>query len=234
MNPTRSLLVVEDDAVLRRHLKMLLEAEGYSVTDCETLAEARVITSQKNNILACVVDWSLPDGEGAELISELRAKESMIPMLLLTARSALSDKVMGLKLGATDYIVKPFEPLELLARLDRHITFYEKMNHKERGVIYKAGDISIDEIHHRAFWRQSPVELTRLQFSLLVFLIRSPGKVFSRDDLLNEVWGIDKYPTTRTVDNHIVQLRQKFAAEYFVTVHGYGYKFEVPVKHCHE
>lgn len=233
MSPSRRILIVEDDQVLRRHLRILLEAEGYRVEDCGSINEARTSLTEQGKFSAFIIDWALPDGEGSDFISAARAAGTTIPMILLTARANVTDKVLGLKLGASDYMVKPFEPLELLARLDRHISFYEQLSKKDLVTLIEIGDITVDQIHHRAYWRGDPVELTRLQFALLLFLLRAPDRVFSRDELLNEVWGFDKYPTTRTVDNHIVQLRQKFSPDYFLTVHGLGYKFVAPKKTCH-
>jgi DNA-binding response OmpR family regulator len=234
MKQARRILVLEDDDVLRRQLRILLEAERYIITDVGKITAAKDFLGQESSFAAFIIDWSLPDGEGTEIISMIRATGCLAPIFLLTARANLTDRVVGLKLGATDYVIKPFEPLELLARLDRHISTYEQLQGKETGEDLVLGDIRIDKSRHQAFWQGEQVELTRLQFNLLVFLCKAPDKVFTRDELLNEVWGLDKYPTTRTIDNHIAQLRQKFAADYFVTLHGLGYKFTVPSKICHE
>ena len=214
------ILLVEDDRALQESLSECLRAENFEILKASTIKEAQA--ALRDSPILIVLDWMLPDGQGIELLRELRASSNQIPVILLTARTDLVDKVLGLELGANDYMTKPFEPRELIARIRVQLR-QPKAN--ESTELLKAGPIQMDLNSHHVNFNNEEVSLTRMEFALLKLFLESPGKVFSRDEILDLVWGM-RYPTTRTVDMHIRQLRQKFAPEYFETIHGTGYRFK--------
>jgi len=219
------VLLVEDDPSLQESLSACLVVENFDLDTASNLGEAREKLEHKPEIL--ILDWMLPDGQGIELLKELRASGNQVPVILLTARSELVDKVLGLELGANDYMTKPFEPRELIARIRvqlRHQGGEEKIAGSSPQFL-EAGPVCMDVETHEVQFHGREVSLTKMEFSLLKLFLESPGKVFSRDEILDMVWGL-RYPTTRTVDMHVRQLRQKFSPEHFETVHGTGYRFK--------
>ena len=223
------VLLVEDEPGLILTLTDRLESEGFTV---ETAAdgesgEQRAISGDFDLI---ILDVMLPKKNGLDVCRDLRRQNVSTPILMLTARGETIDKVLGLKLGADDYLTKPFEVLELLARIEALLRRSPQKNQNNQPETYNFGSISID--FRRAEVRKDglPVELSALEFKLLQHLIEHRGKMLSRDELLDEVWGYDATPTTRTVDVHIAWLRQKLEPnprrpQYIITVHGLGYKF---------
>ena len=223
------VLLVEDEPGLILTLTDRLESEGFAV---ETAAdgesgERRAISGDFDLI---ILDVMLPKKNGLDVCRDLRRQNVSTPILMLTARGETIDKVLGLKLGADDYLTKPFEVLELLARIEALLRRSPQKNQNSQNETYNFGSISID--FRRAEVRKDglPVELSALEFKLLQHLIEHRGKMLSRDELLDEVWGYDATPTTRTVDVHIAWLRQKLEPnprrpQYIITVHGLGYKF---------
>jgi two-component system alkaline phosphatase synthesis response regulator PhoP len=223
------VLLVEDEPGLILTLTDRLESEGFAV---ETAAdgesgERRAISGDFDLI---ILDVMLPKKNGLDVCRDLRRQNVSTPILMLTARGETIDKVLGLKLGADDYLTKPFEVLELLARIEALLRRSPQKNQNSQNETYNFGSVSID--FRRAEVRKDglPVELSALEFKLLQHLIEHRGKMLSRDELLDEVWGYDATPTTRTVDVHIAWLRQKLEPnprrpQYIITVHGLGYKF---------
>lgn len=221
-----SILVVEDDDSLGRGIFESLKREGFSPTRVNDLAAARCFLAESAPQLM-ILDWMLPDGQGIDLLRELNAAGAVCPVILLTARAELTDKVLGLELGADDYMTKPFEPRELVARIRALLRRAERVVSPAApasGRLSVSG-ITLDLVARIASHGRSEVELTRMEFELLRVLMENPGKVFSRDELLNKVWGFENYPTTRTVDTHVLQLRQKFSDDVIETVRGVGYRF---------
>ncbi len=220
------ILLVEDDAGIREPLMEVLHREGFDVEAATCLEEAR---SKTGDII--LLDWMLPDGQGIEYLRELRTAGNRTPVIFLTARTDLVDKVLGLEFGANDYVTKPFEPRELIARIRVQFRDLPDKNQEislppeDPNSIY-VGKIRLCSMTHEAFFQNERVNLTRMEFGLLKLLMENPGKVFTRDELLSKIWGA-RYPSTRTVDNHILQLRNKFEPNYFETVHGVGYRFRV-------
>jgi DNA-binding response OmpR family regulator len=225
------ILVVEDDRNLLDTLEYNLRNEGYDVVTAVDGAEALdVARREKPNLI--ILDIMLPKVSGFEVCRILR-KEMMVPILMLTAKAEETDKIVGLEIGADDYMTKPFSLRELLARV-RAMLRRAKMVETQLGVeeaLLKVGDIQVDIARHQASKEATTLELTPKEFDLLAFLARNRGFVFSRGQLLEKVWGYDFAGDTRTVDVHIRWLREKIEdnpnePKLLVTVRGVGYKLE--------
>jgi DNA-binding response OmpR family regulator len=218
------LLLIEDDENLGESIKKLLTLEGFGVSWVKSLAEARELLS--DDIKMIVLDWMLPDGQGIDFLKELRASSNLIPVIMLTARVELIDKIIGLESGANDYMTKPFEPRELVARIRVQLRTRPTISSESTSEI-NLGDLVMDCAARKTFYKGVEVEFTKMEFDLLRLLVDSPGRAFSREEILNKVWGYDSYPTTRTVDTHILQLRQKMDDGLIETVRGVGYRLKV-------
>jgi len=222
------VLLVEDEAGLRLTLNDRLVSEGY---DVETAADGEAALSEAatGNYDLIVLDVMLPRMNGFDVCREVRRRGVTTPILMLTARGQVVDKVVGLKLGADDYLTKPFEALELMARLEALLR-RRPSSPQPGGGTYRFGEVVVD--FRRAEVRRggTPVELSAREFKLLRHFIEHRGATLSRELLLAEVWGYDETPLTRTVDVHVAGLRQKIEANpkspaYILTIHGLGYKF---------
>lgn len=224
------ILLIEDEPGLIITLTDRLRSEGYDVvsaTDGKTGFEM----AEAENYDLIILDVMLPKKNGYDVARDLRQKGNATPILMLTAKGETIDKVLGLKLGADDYLTKPFEVIELLARVEALLRRSPmKANGHANGDAFKFGDVAIDFKRAEVSCREVPVDLSAMEFKLLQFLIENRGIVHSRDSLLDAVWGYDAMPTTRTVDVHIAWLRQKLEENprhprFIQTVHGIGYKF---------
>ena len=227
-----TILVVDDEPQVAASLRDLLEREGYVVRVAGSVAEARRElaggTSERAPIDAMLLDWRLPDGEGIDLLKELR-KTSELPVLMVTARVEVIDRVLGLEIGADDYVTKPVEPRELLARLKARLRTHHHHHHRGAPVparLLEQAGVRIDLDTREVTFEGQPVPTTRMEFGLLALLVEHPGRVFSREELLNRVWGYERTPTTRTVDTHVVQLRTKLRADLIESVRGIGYRLQ--------
>lgn len=219
----RKILLVEDDENLGQNLKRYLSDEGFDVTWIQNIASAQAQIAQKDLI---ILDWMLPDGQGVDLLKKLRDSGVNVPVIMLTARTELIDKVLGLESGANDYLTKPFEPRELVARIRVQLRIGSSesgQNLKTEGVI-ELEDVRIDRTRREVSFQGKITELTKMEFDFLCLLALSPNRAFSRDEILNKVWGYEHYPTTRTVDTHVLQLRQKLREDLIETVRGVGYR----------
>jgi len=225
------VLVVEDDPNLLETLKYNLKKESYDVVTAADGEQAlEVARKEKPDLI--ILDLMLPKVSGFEVCRILR-KEMIVPILMLTAKAEETDKIVGLEIGADDYMTKPFSLRELLARI-RAMLRRAKMAETQPGVeeaLLKVGDIKVDIARHQASKGTATLELTPKEFDLLAFLARNRSFVFSRDQLLEKVWGYDFAGDTRTVDVHIRWLRQKIEADpnnpkHLITVRGIGYKLE--------
>jgi len=233
VQPPRRLLLVEDEPGLVMTLTDRLIAEGYEVQSAMTAPDGlEAGTTGAFDII--LLDVMLPGGNGLDVCRELRQRGVRSPVLMLTARGQVIDKVVGLKLGADDYVVKPFEMAELLARIEavlrRSLAASTAPALAPGGEAYRFGDVTIDFRKAEVIKDGTPLELSALEFKLLRYFIEHKGAVLSRDELLNEVWGYDAMPSTRTVDVHVAWLRQKLEdnprhPQYVLTMHGLGYKF---------
>jgi DNA-binding response OmpR family regulator len=228
-NTTRALgriLVIEDDPAVQKALRRLFEAEGYLV---ETHGDgiSGLESFQKTVPTAVILDLRLPKMSGRDVCRQIKTLSPNLPILVLSAASDVADKVLLLELGADDYVTKPFSPRELLARVRtalRHNAPAAKRS------LLSFDNVTVDVARMEVKRDGTVITLTAQEFKTLQFLLQNAERVISRDELLNEVWGYQNYPSTRTVDNHILRLRQKLERDpanpvHFRTVHGVGYKF---------
>jgi len=225
------VLVVEDDPGILRTVADNLRFEQYEVITA-TDGETAYLRQQHEQPDLIVLDLMLPRMSGLELCRKLRAEDVQVPVLMLTARSEEADRVRGLDTGGDDYVTKPFSIPELMARVRALLRRASSMSGAPATLTF--GQVEIDFLRYAALVGGRPVEMTRKEFALLRFLAAREDIVITRDEILNRVWGVDAYPVTRTVDNHIASLRAKLEADparpvHIQTVHGVGYKF-VPQK----
>jgi DNA-binding response OmpR family regulator len=224
--PTERILVVEDDRAVQKALKRLFETEGFAV-EISGDGRSAVQSCRSAAPAAVVLDLRLPIMSGRDVCREIKQQSPNIPIIVLSAASDISDKVLLLELGADDYVTKPFSPRELLARV--RVALRHNLR-KESSLTNKFGAVSVDLVKMEVTKEGDVVELTAQEFKTLKFLLQNAERVITRDELLNTVWGYQNYPSTRTVDNHILKLRQKLEKDpsnpvHFRTVHGIGYKF---------
>ncbi len=222
------ILLVEDEAGLILTLTDRLSSEGFDVRSA-TDGERGLSDALAESFDLIILDVMLPKRNGLDVCRDLRQKNVHTPILMLTAKGETLDKVLGLKLGADDYLTKPFEMLELLARIEALMRRSTNTNGNATDA-FRFGDVSVDFRRAEVSKNNQPVELSAIEFKLLQFLIENRGAVHSRDKLLDAVWGYDAMPTTHTVDVHVAWLRQKLEAnpkhpQFIQTVHGLGYKF---------
>jgi len=222
------ILIVEDEKALADGLGINLSKEGYRVSK---VAEGNGVVNLvlKNSPHLILLDLLLPDMSGLDVCRELRQKGLEVPIIMLTAKTEEIDRVVGLELGANDYVTKPFSMPELLARIRAHLR-HQGRRSRNGLTRYHFGDVQIDFEKFSATRNEKPLNLTPKEFDILRLLISCHGEVVTRDRLLDEVWGYDSYPTTRTVDNHILKLRQKLeedptSPKYILSIYGEGYRF---------
>jgi DNA-binding response OmpR family regulator len=220
------ILVVEDDRATRKALQQLFEPEGYSVVVAETGTEGlAAFRAARPNFV--ILDLGLPQLGGQDVCKQIRKESEEVPILILTGSSDEISRVLLLELGADDYVTKPFSPKELLARVRAVLRRARRSPAVEQ--LY-FDDVSVDFSKMEVSRADRSVALTPQEFKLLKYFAHNPQRVLSRDQLLSDVWGYNSYPSTRTVDSHILTLRQKLEADpanpvHFVTVHNAGYKF---------
>jgi DNA-binding response OmpR family regulator len=228
------ILIAEDDANIRLGLVATLESDGYAVTAASDGAQALKLFPQDGFDLV-LLDIMMPKTNGYDVCRELRARGARVPVLFLTAKGEEIDKVVGLKLGADDYVTKPFGVHELLARVEallrRSRTQAKERTTEELPAVFRLGAASIDRKRFSATVDGRSAPLTARELKLAEVFASRPGEVLTRDALLNAVWGVDYFGTTRTLDQHVAQLRKKIEEHpetpaAIVTVHGVGYRFE--------
>jgi two-component system alkaline phosphatase synthesis response regulator PhoP len=220
------ILIIEDEPDLLRGLELNIKAEGYRVLTAST-GDAGLDTAVRERPDLVLLDLMLPGRSGLDVCRELRRQQFDAPIIMLTARAEEVDRVVGLEIGADDYVTKPFGIRELLARI--RVRLRRRSGHASDAVL-RFGDAEIDLDKHEATRAGKRVELTGKEFEVLRVLWQHRGQIVTRERLLDEVWGYEHYPTTRTVDNHILRLRQKLEAEpsnprHIVSIYGEGYKF---------
>jgi len=221
------ILIVEDELSMRVALEDAFKHYGFDVLsalDGET--GLKIVEENRPDLI--ILDVMLPGIEGFEVCKRLRQRGFLNPILMLTARSQEVDKIIGLELGADDYVTKPFSDRELLARVKALLR--RASQGAPEADLYRFGPVALDFTHLTAEKAGAPVQLTSTEFSLLQYLVSQKGNVVTREDLLNKVWGYEFFPQSRTVDNHILRLRQKLEDDpnhprHILTIHGRGYRF---------
>ena len=227
-HPSRKVLIVEDEEDIAESIKYNLEKEGgFAVTVARTGETGLALARQKEFDLI-ILDVMLPGIDGLQVCREIRATSpsSHVPILMLTARAEETDKLVGLELGADDYLTKPFSMRELLARAKAQVRRSARERHSGSSWIRDEG-LEIDIEGHRLWLDGRETSLTRMEFALLAALVKSRGRVLTRDRLLETVWGYDQHVSTRTVDVHVRRLRRKLRklGDRIETVFGVGYRF---------
>jgi two-component system, OmpR family, alkaline phosphatase synthesis response regulator PhoP len=223
----RRILLVEDEPGLVLTLSDRLASEGYEVETAGD-GETAVERAGAGGFDLVILDVALPRKNGFDVCRDLRQQGVAVPILMLTARNQTVDKIVGLKIGADDYVTKPFDMMELLARIEALLRRAPATAAPDAP--YQFDGVRVDPRGAEVFRDGKPVALSAREFQLLVYLIRHKGEVLSRDKLLHEVWGYTAIPSTRTVDVHVTWLRQKLEANpkeprHILTVYGFGYKF---------
>ena len=225
------ILVVDDEASIRELLSFNLKKNGYSV---ETAADGREALAKAAGMDLVLLDIMLPEVDGLEVCRRLKAdlQTSGIPIIMLTAKAEEIDRVLGLELGADDYVIKPFSMRELLARVKAVLRRSAKDSQSEKGreETLKIGGLRLDFSSYQAWLHDEPIALTPKEYELLKLLVTNPGRAFTRDELLERIWGYEYYGDTRTVDVHIRHLRAKLKGDENIskaieTVRGIGYRF---------
>ncbi|AQM20740.1 response regulator transcription factor VxrB [Vibrio anguillarum] len=216
----QTLLLVEDDKNLADGLLVSLEQAGYDCLHAETIADVKQHWDSADLV---ILDRQLPDGDSVQYLPEWR-KIKELPVILLTALVTVKDKVAGLDAGANDYLTKPFAEAELFARIRAQLRSPESEGQDDTKVV--TPNLVIDKATREVFFKEDSITLTRTEFDLLLFLASNLGRVFTRDELLDHVWGYNHFPTTRTVDTHVLQLRQKLPGLEIETLRGVGYKMK--------
>ena len=221
-----TVLIVEDDPRMQKVLKRLFETEQFAVSSAADGLDALQAFHAENPEVV-VLDLMLPRLSGRDLCKRIKKSATRTPVIILSAVTEVADKVLLLELGADDYITKPFSPRELLARVQAAL---RRVQQHSPDVPQRFGECQVDFPRMQVLRGGDPVALTAHEFKLLRFLLENPERVISREELLTDVWGYNSYPTTRSVDNQILKLRQKLELDpanpqHFLTVHGAGYRF---------
>lgn len=207
------ILLIEDDESLGKNLKESLEKENYLVQWAKSLADTTEYNPDEFDLV--LLDWMLPDGQGIDYLKT----PTKTPIIMLTARTDLLDKVLGLESGASDYMTKPFELRELIARI--RVQTRKDINQEQTKI--HINNLLVDAIKREVYIDDTNIVLTKMEFDLLYLLASQKDQIFSREKLLDKVWGYENYPTTRTVDTHVLQLRQKLGSDIIKTIRGIGY-----------
>ena len=225
-NKKTRILIVEDEPAMVQGLRDNFEYEGYEVISALD-GSAGLEKALNDNPDLVVLDVMMPKMSGLDVCKHLKVKKPNLPIIMLTARGQEIDKVVGLELGADDYVTKPFSIRELMARVKAVL---RRVNPQPDVDVYKFSDVEVNVKANEVLRSGRAVELSAKEFALLAYFVAHPGETLSRDRLLDAVWGYENYPNTRTVDAHIVHLRQKLETNpeeprFILTVHGSGYKF---------
>ena len=221
----KRVLIIEDEKSIADLERDYLELEGMSV-NVQTNGAAGLQAAEAEDFDLIILDIMLPDMDGFEICRRLR-KSHDTPMIMVSARTEKIDKIRGLGLGADDYITKPFDPAELVARVKAHIARYDRIKGSsgEKGTEIVYRDLVIQPLSRRVFFKDKEVFLTAKEFDLLYFLAGNPNRVFSKDTIFNKVWGMQSYGDAGTVVVHLTHLREKIPMDYIETVRGVGYRF---------
>ena len=232
MASAQKILVIEDEPDIRKLVQYNLTQEHFNVVEAEDGEQGlSLLQREKPNLV--ILDLMLPGLSGLELCKLLRQRSdtSRLPILMLTAKAGEADRIVGLEMGADDYLAKPFSPREMVARVRAILRRAESKPAAETAVSYEKGPLKIDFSTYEVFVRGKPVKLTLKEFELLRFLVQNPSRVLNRDQLLDRVWGGETFVTPRTVDVHIRRLRKAIEKDdrkpkWILTVRGVGYKLD--------
>jgi len=225
------ILVVEDEKPILKGLVDNLKEEGFDVLS-ESIGKNALSTAMTEKIDLVLLDIMLPDMSGLDICKEIKKKKIATPVIMLTAKSKESDKILGLELGADDYITKPFSINEVLARIRavlRRVAIHDKAK-SEKLEHFDFGDVTVDFVKYEALRGNKKLNLSKREYEVLEYLIKRRGEVVTRNDLLDVVWGYETFPTTRTVDNFIARIRKQIEKRpsdpiYLLSIRGAGYKF---------
>ncbi len=226
---SEKILIIEDDESLAKGLKLNLKAEGYEVDwASDGLQGLRKAMSAAPDLI--ILDLMLPKMQGLEVCRRIREKKLRVPIIMLTAKGEEVDKVVGLEIGADDYITKPFSLRELLARIKARLRRERGEEHSDPIKVLKIGEVEIDFVQFKVRRKNKELELTSMEAEILKYMAGHQGEVVTRDALLDKVWGYEKFPTTRAIDNHIMKLRKKIEKDpnhprHILSVYGGGYRF---------
>jgi len=225
----KKILIIEDDASIRMPLEDDFKFEGYLVESASTGTEG-LEKAMNLDLDIILLDLMLPGMNGLEICKELRRRDIGTPIIMLTAKSQQFDKVLGLELGADDYVTKPFSPFELRARVKALLRRSEIRNHHTATTSIQLGPFVLDPTKYLFTKNNQTIQLTTIEFALIKLLMQHTGQVLKRDDILNSVWGKEVYVTPRTVDTHIANLRKKIEddpeqSQWITGIRGVGYKF---------
>jgi DNA-binding response OmpR family regulator len=223
----KTILVIEDDPAILKGLEEALKSEHYNVVSTSSGVKGHAM-AKRENLHLIILDLKLPDKSGEDICRDLRKEGVNTPILMLTSKKQELDKVVGLELGADDYVTKPFSVRELLARIKAILR--RKGELKKEIDEYAFGNVEIDFRKQEATKNKKPLKLSAKEYEVMKYFILHEGEVITREMLLNDVWGYESYPTTRTVDNYILSLRKKIEEsatepKHLLTVHTAGYKF---------
>lgn len=225
----RTILIVDDEELIRELLRFNLEKEGYRVIVAKDGIQALdLLTREQPNLI--ILDLMLPGIDGLEVCRQIRFNPRFleVPLIMLTAKGEEIDKVLGLELGADDYVTKPFNTRELLARIKARL---RRVNNADKSSEISDGEIRLDINNLQVYIRGKEIVLTPKEFELLRILVKHPGKAYSRDELLEQIWGYEYFGDSRTVDVHVRHLRQKIESDpskpdYIETIRGLGYRYK--------
>ena len=216
-----TILIVEDDKDIREILKTYLKIENFEIVEAESLTSLRNILHQEKNIDILLLDLMLPDGNAVDEIPKIRSSNKDLGIIIISALNADREIILGIESGADDYITKPFNPREVTARVRALL----KRIKKEENDKLVFGSLEIYHDSYTVIYKNKPIELTAKEFEILSLLSRNPDKIFSRDQLIDEIWFGDEYITDRVIDVHISMLRSKIGKEWIKTIRNIGYKF---------
>ncbi len=225
----KKILIIEDDPALAKGISIFLNEEGFE-TDTAADGVEGYNKALESEIDLIILDLILPNKNGIDICRELRENKILVPIIILSSRKDESDKIVGLELGADDYVTKPFNNRELLARIKAVLRRYENNEGKTIDE-FTFGNISVSFSKHELYKDGDPVKMSETEFKILKYFIEHEGEVITRTMLLDDVWGYESFPTTRTVDNYILSLRKKIEEnpskpQYLLTIHTAGYKFK--------
>lgn len=228
MNKVPLVLICDDEPIVHESLSIYLEEENYKYISCYDGAEAISAFKEKKPDLI-ILDLMMPNVSGMEVCREIR-KESNVPIIMLTAKGEEIDRILGLELGADDYIVKPFSPREVVARIKAVLRRSGESDNTKSSSILRFEGLEINIDNYEVLVDDKPVACTPKEVEILYLLASNPGQVMDREQILSQVWGYDFFGDTRTVDTHIKRIRQKIDSDHhkyaLITVYGVGYKFE--------